>query len=336
MGGAGTYVVGNGNVAFGADSFVLGSNVTARGKNSVVLGANSDGSLDNVVSVGDVGSERRIVHVAPGVSATDAVNMSQLKALGATTNTLGTMTNAFVAYDGVDKSVITLGAASPGTPGSTPAPAVTLTNLKAAALSAQSSDAVNGAQLNATNTNVQDVATSLATLTRAEPLKLAYTNDSKSNVVLGGTGGTILSNLKAGVADQDAVNVAQLKNAGLIDSTGNTLAAITYDTKADGAVNRSSVTLGGSGAAVAGRIAQRRGWSRKSRQHGRSQRRPVVPDSATCRRPAERRRAQILCIEHNACRSNRKWPQRHCDRRVTRKPLPATRLPLARTRWRIA
>ncbi|QIN62114.1 Coiled stalk of trimeric autotransporter adhesin [Caballeronia sp. SBC1] len=248
VGGAGTYAVGNGNVAFGADSFVLGSNVTARGKNSVVLGANSDGSLNNVVSVGDVGSERRIVHVAAAVSATDAVNMSQIKALGATTNALGTMTNAFVAYDGVDKSVITLGAASPGTPGSTPAPAVTLTNLKAAALSAQSSDAVNGAQLNATNTNVQDVATSLATLTRAEPLKLAYTDDSKSNVVLGGTGGTILSNLKAGVADQDAVNVAQLKNAGLIDSTGNTLAAITYDTKADGTTNRSSVTLGGVGA----------------------------------------------------------------------------------------
>jgi autotransporter adhesin len=248
VGGAGSYVIGNGNTAFGADSFVLGSNVTAKGKNNVVLGSNSDGSLDNVVSVGNIGAERRIVHVAPGIGSADAVNMSQLKALGATTNTLGTMTNAFVAYDGVDKSVITLGAASTGTQGSTTAPAVTLTNLKAGVLSAQSSDAVNGAQLNATNSDVQDVTTSLATLTRAEPLKLAYTNDSKSNIVLGGTGGTIISNLKAGVADQDAVNVAQLKNAGLIDSTGNTLAAIIYDTKADGSVNRSSVTLGGSDA----------------------------------------------------------------------------------------
>ena len=234
VGGAGTYAIGNGNVAFGTDSFVLGSNITARGKNNVVLGANSDGSLDNVVSVGDVGSERRIVHVAPGVSATDAVNMNQL-------NALGERTNGLVAYDTVDKGVVTLG-------GQTGSPAVKLTNLKAGVLSAQSSDAVNGAQLNATNSDVQDVATSLATLTRAEPLKLAYTNDSKSNIVLGGTGGTIISNLKAGVADQDAVNVAQLKNAGLIDSTGNTLAAIIYDTKADGSVNRSSVTLGGSGA----------------------------------------------------------------------------------------
>ncbi|WP_255631101.1 YadA family autotransporter adhesin [Caballeronia sp. dw_19] len=232
--GAGTYVIGNSNVASGADSFVLGSNVTARGQNSIVLGANSDGSLDNVVSVGDVGSERRIVHVAPGISATDAVNMSQF-------NALGERANGFVAYDTADKSMVTLG----GQPG---APAVALTNLKAGALSVQSSDAVNGAQLNATNTNVQDVAASLATLTRAEPLKLSYTDDSKSNVVLGGTGGTILSNVKAGVADQDAVNVAQLKSAGLIDPTGNTVAAITYDSKADGSVNRSSVTLGGSDA----------------------------------------------------------------------------------------
>src|SRR5471030_2639676 len=235
VGGAGTYAVGNGNVAFGADSFVLGSNVTAKGKNSVVLGANSDGSFDNVVSVGDVGLERRIVHVAPGVSATDAVNMSQL-------NALGERTNGLVAYDTVDKGMVTLG-------GQTGAPAVTLTNLKAGVLSAQSSDAVNGAQLNATNSDVQGVATSLATLTQAEPLKLSYTDNSKSNIVLGGTGGTIISNLKAGVADQDAVNVAQLKNAGLIDSTGNSLAAITYDSNADGSVNRSSVTLGGAGAA---------------------------------------------------------------------------------------
>lgn len=234
--GAGSYAIGNGNQVLGADSFVLGSNITARGKNSVVLGANSDGSLDNVLSVGDVGSERRIVHVAPGVGAADAVNMSQL-------NALGERTNGLVAYDTVDKRVVTLG-------GQASAPAVTLTNLKAGVLSAQSSDAVNGAQLNATNSNVQDVATSLATLTQAEPLKLAYTNDSKSNIVLGGTGGTIISNLKAGVADQDAVNVAQLKSAGLIDPTGNTLAAIIYDTKADGSVNRSSVTLGGSGATL--------------------------------------------------------------------------------------
>jgi trimeric autotransporter adhesin len=234
--GAGTYVIGNSNEASGANSFVLGSNVTAEGKNSVMLGANSDGSLNNVVSVGSVGTERRLVHVAPGRNATDAVNMSQL-------NVLGEITNGLVAYDTVNKNVITLG-------GQAGAPAVTLTNVKAGALNAQSSDAVNGAQLNTTNSNVHDVTASLALLARAEPLKLTYTDDSKSSVVLGGASGTILSNVRAGIADQDAVNVAQLKSTGLIDPTGNTLAAITYDAKTDGTVNRSSVTLGGSGAAA--------------------------------------------------------------------------------------
>src|SRR5471032_234513 len=236
VGGAGTYVIGNSNVASGADSFVLGSNVTARGQNSVVLGANSDGSQDNVVSVGNVGAERRIVHVAPGLSPTDAVSMSQF-------NALGERANGLVAYDTANKNAVTLG-------GQAGAPAVVLTNLKAGVLSAQSSDAVNGAQLNATNSDVHDITSSLAMLTRAEPLKLAYTDDSKSSIVLGGATGTILSNVKAGVADQDAVNVAQLKSAGLIDPTGNTIAAITYDSKADCSVNRSSVTLGGSDATV--------------------------------------------------------------------------------------
>jgi trimeric autotransporter adhesin len=80
--GAGTYVIGNSNGASGADSFVLGSNVTARGQNSIVLGARSDGSLNNVVSVGNVGTERRIVHVAPGLNPMDAVNMSHVQRSG--------------------------------------------------------------------------------------------------------------------------------------------------------------------------------------------------------------------------------------------------------------
>ena len=240
--GSGNYVVGNSNKALGTDSFVLGSNVTARGSNSVVLGASSDGSLSNVVSVGDSGTERRIVHVAGARDGTDAVNLNQLKALGARTNTAGVATNAFVAYDNLDKTTIALG----GTSGQ----AVRISNVAVGALNPQSSDAVNGAQLYATNSNVHDVATSLAQLTSAEPLKLSYTDESKANVMLGGTNGTVISNVKAGVMDQDAVNVAQLKSAGLIDASGNAAAAITYDMKADGTVDRSSATLGGAGAAV--------------------------------------------------------------------------------------
>ena len=81
--GNGSYVVGNDNtVADGSDDmFILGSNVNATGHNSVVLGKDSDGSQDNVVSVGAEGKERRIVHVADGAIAKnskDAVNGGQL------------------------------------------------------------------------------------------------------------------------------------------------------------------------------------------------------------------------------------------------------------------
>jgi autotransporter adhesin len=243
VGGAGTYVLGNANKASGSDSFVLGSNVTASGNSSVVLGANSDGSLSNVISVGDTGMERRIVHVGAGREGTDAVNLNQLKALGATTDTAGALSNGFVAYDNLDKTTIALG----GTSGQT----VRVSNVAAGALNSQSSEAVNGAQLYATNSNLQDVTTLLTRLNSAEPSKLAYADDSKAAVVLGGSNGTIISNVKSGVMDQDAVNVAQLKSAGLIDVSGNAAAAITYDMNADGTVNRSSATLGGQGAAAA-------------------------------------------------------------------------------------
>jgi trimeric autotransporter adhesin len=243
VGGVNSYVLGNGNTALGAGSFVLGNNASATGSNSVVLGSSSDGSQNNVVSVGNVGTERRITHVAAGTSNTDAVNLSQLQALGARTDAGGTPTNAFAAYDTKQASVLTLA----GTAGTT------ITNLKAGALNEQSTDAVNGAQLNATNQSVASTAANTAAnaaanLSAATASMVSYADAGKSTITLGGSGGTIISNVKAGVADQDAVNVAQLKSAGIVDSNGNALSVVTYDTNANGSVNRSSVTLGGVGA----------------------------------------------------------------------------------------
>ncbi|MEB2546018.1 adhesin, partial [Burkholderia cenocepacia] len=61
---------------------------------------------------------------------------------------------------------------------------------------------------------------------------------------LAGTDGTTLSNVKAGVADMDAVNVSQLKGSGLIGDDGKSIAAVTYDRNADGTPNYGTVTLG--------------------------------------------------------------------------------------------
>ena len=81
--GNGAYAIGNdNNIADGAnDVFVLGADVNATGSNSVVLGRGSDGSQDNVISVGAEGAERKIIHVADGTVAEnskDAVNGGQL------------------------------------------------------------------------------------------------------------------------------------------------------------------------------------------------------------------------------------------------------------------
>ena len=70
--------------ASGADATAVGFGATASGKNSVAIGAGStDGGAANVVSVGAVGAERKIVNVAAGTlsaTSTEAVNGSQLNA----------------------------------------------------------------------------------------------------------------------------------------------------------------------------------------------------------------------------------------------------------------
>ncbi|MEB2565990.1 hypothetical protein, partial [Burkholderia anthinoferrum] len=76
-------------------------------------------------------------------------------------------------------------------------------------------------------------------------LAVTYDSATKDKVTLGGgTDGTTLANVKAGVADKDAVNVSQLKGSGLIGDDGKAIAAVTYDRNTDGTPNYRSVTLG--------------------------------------------------------------------------------------------
>src|SRR6202000_359991 len=66
-------------------------------------------------------------------------------------------------------------------------------------------DAVNVAQLKAAGLNTDDSGN----VTNAF---VAYDDATKGQVTLGGVTGTTISNVKAGVADMDAVNVSQLKD----------------------------------------------------------------------------------------------------------------------------
>ncbi|MQR02495.1 ESPR-type extended signal peptide-containing protein [Glaciimonas soli] len=130
--------------------------VTA-GTKSVAIGANSVATEANTVSVGAVGSERKIVNVATGVNDTDAVNVGQLTKAIADIPAGGPSTdpNAVSYDDAVARSSVTLGGVGSTTP-------VALHNV---ADGTAANDAVNLSQLNAVDTKVTNVAGNLTTLT---------------------------------------------------------------------------------------------------------------------------------------------------------------------------
>ncbi|WP_244115188.1 YadA-like family protein [Burkholderia contaminans] len=271
-GGAGV-AVGNRSSASGNAAVALGQSSTASGQNSVALGTGSTASAANTVSVGSGMVQRRITNMAAGTAATDAVNVSQLTGVtnalgggagvgangtvtqptytvaGRNYNNVGDALDAIAAnggdpdsvkYDDATHRAVTLGNA--GTP-------VAIRNVAAGALSATSTDAVNGSQLFATNTRVGDLEDSLKDGGVIDPitgesLAVVYDGTTKDKVTLQGADGTTLSNVKAGVADMDAVNVSQLKDSGLIGDDGKSIAAVTYDRNADGTPNYGTVTLG--------------------------------------------------------------------------------------------
>ncbi|MDE1179755.1 YadA-like family protein [Paraburkholderia sp.] len=187
--GASTVAVGGGALAgFSATgATALGFNARALESRSVALGDGSIGDRENAVSVGSSALKRQIINVAPGTSSGDAVNVTQL---GGVTNALGG--GAAVGADGmVTKPTYTIGGNTYNDVGAALAAAVTtsaadalsydtkahdsvalgktgtpvqIRNVKAAALSETSTDAVNGAQLYATGQAVSQNASEIANL----------------------------------------------------------------------------------------------------------------------------------------------------------------------------
>nr|WP_259398934.1 YadA-like family protein [Burkholderia cepacia] len=198
------------------------------------------------VTLGGAGATSPVAlkNVADAKADHDALNLGQLKDAGLVGDDgKGNLTSMAVTYDGAAKDSVTLG----GTGATTP---VAIHNVKDGELSATSKDAVNGSQLFATNTRVGDLEDSLSKGGVIDPitgesLAVVYDGNAKDTVTLKGTNGTTLSNVKAGVADMDAVNVSQLKGSGLIGDDGKSIAAVTYDRNADGTPNYNAVTMGG-------------------------------------------------------------------------------------------
>ncbi|WP_144146075.1 YadA family autotransporter adhesin [Paraburkholderia sp. BCC1884] len=162
----------DGSVALGAGSSVLEANSVALGKASVAapLGglayapSGVDASLVKglaavgQVSIGSAGNERRLTNVAAGANDTDAVNLSQLKALESKTDSSAAKLDGAMTYDqhadgSVNKDSLTLGGD----------PAAGGTAIHNVADGVDANDAVNLAQLNAAISGaVNNVAVNLA------------------------------------------------------------------------------------------------------------------------------------------------------------------------------
>ncbi|SEI25099.1 Head domain of trimeric autotransporter adhesin [Paraburkholderia hospita] len=195
-GGADSVAIGGNAQATTTGSVALGSNARVTANNAVAIGYNAVADRANTVSVGASGAERQIVNVAAGSTNTDAVNLKQLKDLGATVDPNGNVTNGFVAYDDATKSKVTLGGVAATTP-------VKVANVAAGSAN---NDAVNVKQL-------KDLGATVDTSGNVTNGFVAYDDASKNTVTLKGASGTKITNVAPGAitsASKDAVNGSQL------------------------------------------------------------------------------------------------------------------------------
>ncbi|WP_242123837.1 YadA-like family protein [Sphingobium sp. Sx8-8] len=198
--------------AFNAVAIGSGASVTHAGSVALGSGSVANGSTLNLPAylVGGTASAevnigaRRITGLAAGANPTDAVNVAQLQAVN---DALGTLAGNAVQYDSGARTLVTLQGAS-GT---------RITNLSPGTVSATSTDAINGSQLQATNDQVAQNSTAIAQLgydlAVLSDLAVKYQDSTKSSIILGGVSGTTIGNLSPGSAGKDAVNISQLTSA---------------------------------------------------------------------------------------------------------------------------
>jgi len=266
--------------AGGTNSVAVGLYSRASDENSIALGSYSytsgrpfgaaynpgTGVVDNNVfaemSVGWTDQNRRITHVAAGGEDTDAVNVSQLKSLAQVT---ADASDRAVKYDLNADGTVNYGSATLEGATSTDG-GVTggsrITNLAQGELSATSTDAVNGSQLYTTNQRVSQNTLDITNLSNSitninngvtglvqqdagsRNITVAKDTDGTVMDIRGTAGDRTISGVKAGVADNDAVNVSQL-NAIAKTAGDASERAVKYDQNADGSTNYNNVSMAG-------------------------------------------------------------------------------------------
>ncbi|WP_241024056.1 YadA-like family protein [Burkholderia sp. Ac-20365] len=206
----------------------------------------------------------RLGNVADGVvdaSSHDAVNGSQLHGLGASVaSALGG--EATVAADGTivaptyrigGSEFRNVGDALGNLDGRVTSNTNAINDLNVA-LSNVINSGVEPRYFHANSTLADSIATGANSVAIGGGAQAAFSNsvalganavaDRANSVSVGSTGNERqITHVAAGTADTDAVNVAQLKQAGLIDGNGNVTSAVVYD-NTGGQVDYTSVTLG--------------------------------------------------------------------------------------------
>ncbi|MDI9679738.1 YadA family autotransporter adhesin [Burkholderia cenocepacia] len=199
----GSTLLGSSATATGSASVALGTSATATATNAVALGSNSIAGAPNTVSVGNTDTPRRIVNVGDGTQPTDAVNLGQLNTIRDSVATLNTTVDRIgiqvttntqaISQIREDMDSGTIGLVQQASEGAdltvgkaTAGAAVNftstvgdrkLTGVGPGEVSSASNDAVNGAQLNATNSNVKDLSARVEDVdARAEKTEAAVTN----------------------------------------------------------------------------------------------------------------------------------------------------------------
>ncbi|WP_246216070.1 YadA-like family protein [Microvirga makkahensis] len=225
-----TVVNGNNGIGMGNGAIVeatapggtaIGQNAHVIAADGISLGTNSQsGGVQSVaIGAGAVSNHSGSVALGAG-SATQA-------AVGTSSTTINGKTYAFAGTAPVSTvSVGDVGAER------------TITNVAAGRISATSTDAVNGSQLYATNTAIEDLTAGVGSLQQNTIQYETNADGSKKNSILlqGGdpNAPVLISNVAAGVKNTDAVNVKQL-NDGIASSKSYTdqVATTTLDQAKD-------------------------------------------------------------------------------------------------------
>ncbi|MGR6067388.1 YadA-like family protein [Escherichia coli] len=250
--GAKTIVNGDAGIGIGLNTLVLtdaingiaiGSNASANHANSIAMGSGSQTTRDaqtdytaynmdapqNSVGEFSVGSEdgqRQITNVAAGSADTDAVNVGQLKVtderVAQNTQSITNLNNQVTNLD-TRVTNIENGIGDIVTTGSTK---YFKTNTDGVDANAQGKD------------SVAIGSGSIAAADNSVALGTGSVADEENTISVGSsTNQRRITNVAAGKNATDAVNVAQLKSS---EAGG-----VRYDTKADGSIDYSNITLGG-------------------------------------------------------------------------------------------